>query len=111
MNYPYRCECGHEFTVYKHHKYIDRVEICPQCKYNCTKENRYLGRGSFYGADGWDNAEWNPAFGKVIRNKKHRAEEAKRMGLEEVGNADMAKYGKDLEAEQERKRDQRWDKV
>jgi len=111
MKYPYRCKCGHEFEVYKHHTNIDRIETCPECEYNCTKENRYLGRGSFYGADDWDKAEYNPAFGKVIRNKKHRNAEAKARGMEEVGNADMNKYGKELDAAREKKIDESWEKV
>jgi hypothetical protein len=111
MKYPYRCDCKKEFTVYKSSKDIDRVEICPNCGHNCTKDHRYLGRGSFYGADDWNKAEFNPAFGKVIRNKKHRDQEAKAAGMIEVGNEDMGKYGKKLDADNEAKRQARWDKV
>ena len=111
MRYPYRCECGKEFNVIKSSKIIDRVEKCPHCGHNCTKENRFISRTHFYGADDWDKAEYNPAFGKVIRNKKHRDAEAKRLGLEEVGNAEMEKYGKELEDARNKRIDESWEKV
>ena len=111
MIYPYRCPCGNEFEVIKHSKNIDDVEKCPDCKHNCTKENRYISRGSFYGAADWDNAEYNPALGCVTKNAKHRAQIAKSKGLEEVGNADLNKYHKELDAANQQRRDDRWDKV
>ena len=111
MIYPYRCNCGKEFEVIKSSKIIDRVEKCPHCGHNCTKENRFISRTHFYGASDWDNAEWNPAFGKVIRNKKHRDAEAKRLGLEEVGNTDLSKYHKGLDDDRAKKLDDSYEKA
>ncbi len=104
MIYPYRCDCGKEFKVAKSSKIIDRVEVCPDCGHNCTKANRYLSRGSFYGA-AVEDAEYNPAFGKVIRNGKHRAAEAKARGMEEVGNSDLTAYYNSVDKDKEKARD------
>ena len=111
MRYPYRCACGKEFEVIKHSKNIDDIEICPECGHNCTKENRYIGRTHFYGADDWDKASYNPAFGKVILNKKHAAAEAKARGMIEIGNEDLNKYNAELDKDNQKKRQARWDKV
>jgi len=111
MIYPYRCDCGKEFEVIKSSKKIDDIEVCPECGHNCTKANRYLSRGYFYGASDWDNAAYNPAFGKVIRNKLHAKQEAKARGMIEVGNEDMNKYHAELDKDNEKKRQARWDKV
>ena len=111
MIYPYRCPCGNEFQIVKHSKNIDRVEVCPDCGHNCTKENRYLSRGSFYGASDWDNAEYNHGLGCVTNNKKHRDQIAKSKGLIEVGNEDIKKYDKQLAQERKKKREARWDKI
>lgn len=111
MIYPYRCPCGNEFEVIKHSKIIDRVEVCPNCGHNCTKENRYISRTSFYGASDWDSAEYNPGLGCVTRNKLHRDRIAKDRGLIEIGNEDIVKHDIELEKERDRKIDEKWEKL
>lgn len=108
--YPYRCVCGNEFDVYKNLSDIDKIEICQECGHNCTKDNRVIARTTFYGADDWNSAEYNPAFGKHVTKREARLE-AKRRGMEEVGNEDLKKYHKHIDQENEKRRKARWDKV
>lgn len=90
MIYPYRClQCNHEFEVIKPVAHLNDQELCPGCGAN--KVERYISTTHFYGAGDWDKAEYNPAFGKVIKNSKHRAQEAKARGWLEVGNEDYDK--------------------
>jgi len=110
MIYPYRCECGEEFEVIKFTKEIDRVENCPKCGHNCDSSHRYISRTHFYGADDWNSAEYNPAFGKHLTPKQAKAE-AKSRGMIEVGNEDFNKYHKHLDDANQRRRDSKWSKV
>lgn len=110
MIYPYRCPCGKEFEVTKSSKNIDDIEVCPECGHNCTKAQRYISRTHFYGADDWDSMDYQPAFGKPMTKRQAKAE-AKRRGMIEVGNESMSKYHADLAKDNERKRNDRWDKV
>lgn len=88
--YEYLCkDCGSQFDVIKSIKDYDLPESCHSCQSLTTV--RQISRTHFYGASDWDSASYNPAFGKVIKNKKHRDEEAKRLGLIEVGNEDLEK--------------------
>ena len=90
MEYPYQCkECKKLFSVFKSVKDINELETCPDCKAVCDEHCRYIGRTTFYGADDWDKAEYNPAFGKIIKNRKHRDLEAKRRGMVEIGNENV----------------------
>ena len=83
--YPYKCKtCTNTFDVYKFIADLDRKETCPKCESYWTE--RYIAKVTFYGASDWDQAKYDPAFGKVIRNAKHREREAKQRGWIEVGN-------------------------
>ena len=110
MRYPYRCTCGHEFEVIKFAKEIDRVESCPKCGHNCDSSNRYISRTHFYGADDWNAAEFNPAFGEHLTPKQAKAK-AKQMGLEEMGNENINKFHKHIDKNNQKRRDNRWAKV
>ena len=110
MIYPYRCVCGKEFEVIKSSKNIDDIEICPECGHNCTKAERYISRTHFYGADDWNSLEYNPAFGKAL-TKRQAKQEAKRRGMIEVGNESLNDYHKELERDNEKRRQAAWDKV
>ncbi len=84
MRYPYACpKCSNDFEVYKSVKDIDLEEKCPKCD---TISSRYISRTHFYGAGGWDAAEFNPGLGCVVKNKKHREQICKDRGLIELGN-------------------------
>lgn len=109
MIYPYRClACANRFEVIKSVKDIDRGETCPGCK-NVQTE-RYIGRTHFYGA-AVEDAEFNPGLGMVVKNKKHRAEIAKRNGLIEVGNEDPNRLYDTIEKDREKRIADSWNEV
>lgn len=107
MIYPYRCPGAHEFEVYKPIADIAREEKCPQCGEVAV---RYIARTHFYGAK-VEDAEWNPAFGQVVKNTKHRKQLAKEKGMEEIGNEPVENVHKHFEKQKERELEQSWDKV
>ena len=112
MIYPYRCKaCEHEFTAIKSVKEINRVETCPECSAECDESCRYISRTSFYGADDWNKEEYCPALGKVIKNRKHRAAEAKRQGLIEIGNEKPDNIHKHNEQTLRDIQQRRWDQI
>jgi putative FmdB family regulatory protein len=111
-NYPYRCHaCGTHWESCKSVSDIDRVETCPACQEKCGRDDRYIGRTHFYGASDWDKAEFNPAFGKVVRNSKHRAQLAKERGYIEVGNENPDKIHDKFEKDRHEKRERSWAEV
>lgn len=108
--YPYQCKaCDHAFEVIKPIAAIDNPESCPKC--SSPDSQRYIARTHFYGASDWDRAEYNPAFGKIVRNAQHRKELAKRHGMEEVGNEPVESLHKHYDTERERRIDESWAKV
>lgn len=111
--YPYQCtsnDCGKEFDVVKTVSEIDNPEYCDKCG---SKGERFIGRTHFYGASDWDKAEFNPGLGCVTRNSKHRAEVAKRLGLQEVGNDYQTpdKWISETDAKRKRESEYRWASV
>lgn len=93
----------------KSYKDIDRPESC-----KCGSEAvRYISRTHFYGADDWNKAAFNPAFGKIIKSKAHLREElaiARSEGREmvEVGNESLENIHHRSERERADRRDKRW---
>lgn len=59
-----------------------REELCPVCE---IVLERVWTPTHIIGAS-VESAEYNPGLGEVVKNKKHRAELAKRKGLVEIGN-------------------------
>jgi putative FmdB family regulatory protein len=108
--YPYECkDCAHKFDIVKTVSRIDEVEQCPSC--NSDKTGRYLTRFHFYGASDWDKAEYNPGLGMVIRNKRHRRDEAKARGMIEIGNEDPDKTHAHYEKQREKQSEDSWAKI
>lgn len=108
MIYCYRCtnaDCATEFEVIKSVAEIDRPEKCEKCG---LPAGRYIGRTHFYGASDWDKAEWNPGLGMVTRNARHRKDEAKARGMEEIGNESPDKMHDHFEKQRKEKYDQVW---
>lgn len=87
---------------------IDQTEKCADCGFVAS---RFIARTHFYGASDWDKAEYNPAFGQVVRNSIHRRELAKRKGMEEIGTEPVENIHKHFDAQREKKRKDRWDSV
>lgn len=110
MIYPYECpECKHTFEVIKPVAEIDFVERCEAC--GMEAERKIAKNQYFYGADDWDNAEYNPGLGQVVKNRKHREQIAKQKGFIEVGNEDPVKLDREFERDRELEIDASWDKV
>jgi putative FmdB family regulatory protein len=111
MVYTYRCsQCDYEFDVIKSVKKFTRTERCSTCKQEALLQ--ISSKVHFSGTKVQD-AEYNPAFGKVIKNKYHRDEEAKRQNMIEVGND--FKSGESMQKHydkvREDKRKRAWDEV
>lgn len=107
MRYPYRClKCRHEWDVIKHHSRIDERETCPEC--GSQPAQRYIASGFFYG-EKVEDAEYNPAFGQVVRNKAHRRELAKQRGMVEIGNESPEAIHRHFDQERESRAKRRYD--
>lgn len=109
MNYPYRClKCEGTFEVIKSLAHINDVERCPECQ--SYRVERYISRTSFYGAS-VEDAEYNPAFGQVVRDKKHRNQLAKERNMVEIGNETPEKIHKKFDQDRDIKEKTSYDKI
>lgn len=107
MRYPYKCPgCNKETDIIKSVKEIDNKEACSYCD---TIMTRLVVGGVGFTGEKVEDAEFNPGLGCVTKNKKHRAEIAKSMGLVEVGNEDMGKITDTMNKEREKKLASRYD--
>ena len=106
--YPYHCnKCGHDHDVTKSMSESGREELCPLC---ALTMNRVWTSPLFIGT-AVESAEYNPGLGKVVKNKKHREELAKRMGVTEIGNdyGSAEKMGQSFDKEREKRREKSWE--
>lgn len=84
MVYEYRCiKCRRKFEVVKSMRDFDRNEFCEPC--GAPGEFVFNPRVQIMGAS-VQHAEYNPGLGAVTKNKRDRAEQAKRKGVIEVGS-------------------------
>lgn len=111
MTYEYQCpSCHHDFEVIKSVARYRDPENCPRCQ--APAEKRVSIPSGFINAS-VEHAQWNPAFGQVVKNRYHRAELAKRHNVIEVGND----YGggetmaQTFDRDREAKRESRWEDV
>jgi len=107
MIYPYHCECGHDFEVYKPVGDIENQEMCPKC--NAVAMRVIARKGHFYGAK-VEDAEYCPAMGCVVKNQKHRRQLARDRGMVEVGN-DSGEYFKRMERDKQKETEKFYDEV
>lgn len=85
MIYEYSCpKCGHRFDVVKPASQMTDPETCGKC--GAPADRQFVPSRVHFTGTGVQHAEYNPAFGRVVRNKRHRDELAKRAGVIEVGN-------------------------
>jgi len=85
MTYQYVCEhCSVCFEVSKKVDQRFGQEFCPMC--NHTGKRILFPQHTYLNGTSVQEAEFNPAFGKVIKNKRHRNELAKEKGMMEIGN-------------------------
>jgi putative FmdB family regulatory protein len=102
MVYEYYCEsCNIAFDVVKSTSEYNSKEYCQSCLGNTVK---LFSRPQLIGLS--DRAEYNPAFGCIVKNKQHRNELAKRHGFIEVGNEKV-----DFTKQREDKRAKNWESV
>lgn len=108
--YDFFCaKCDKQFEVIQSIKAYDGRAECPACK-NVSKERIFSPNVTFIGAS-VESAEWNPGLGIVTKNSKHRRDEAKARGLEEVGTEKPEKIHKKFDQERQEKRKRSWDEV
>ena len=108
MIYLYYCQnCGLEFDIIKPAADYKRPEPCPSCR---CEMDRIFTPPLFHGSKNeWP--EYNPAFGKVIRGKSHRKEEARKLGVEEVGTESLNTIHKTFDNMREDNRNERYRKI
>lgn len=108
MVYPYACEkCDKTFDVVKHHTKSSRKEKCPDCG---KVASRIWTRAEFIGTK-VENAEFNHGLGMVTKSARHRKDEARARGLEEVGNEAPKKTREHFEKVREDRRRKIYDEV
>jgi len=108
--YPFRCtKCEHEFDIVESIKEYSGKATCPKCGYETTE--RLWSADIYFSGTSVQNAEYNPAFGGIVKNKKHRDELAKRHGLVEIGNEKPETIHKAAEQAREDKRKRIWDEA
>lgn len=90
-------------------KSVDDYQRMETCKV-CNGELRRLFSSPILSVDK-TQAEFNPAFGKVIKSKYHRSEEAKARGWVELGNENVDKISSKFEKDRDTKRQRSWDSV
>ena len=110
MIYEYACKtCNHEFEVIKRVAEYQTPEACTECSGETKK--LVSKNTSFYGATDWDTAHYNPAFGKVMKSNKHAKQEAKRLGMDEIGNESVERVHKKFDDAREEKRSKSYDDI
>lgn len=111
MIYEYLCDnvnCNKRFDVVKPAKESRNAERCPKCEANATRQ--FTSNIQIVGASVID-AEYYHAFGKVVKNKRHRKDLMKRHGVEEVGNEKPETIHKHFDKTRATKREKNWEKV
>ena len=112
MTYEYRCEsCLKHFDVIKSVQEMEREERCPTCE--AVSQRQFVPRSVHFSGTRVQHAEFNPAFGKVVRNKYHRSELAKRHNMVEIGNDYKSpdSIHKQFDQVREEKRGKAWESI
>lgn len=83
MIYPYHCDsCDRGFEVVKPAADSSRIEKC----YDCMSDARRVWTVTLLSGTSVTHAEFNPAFGAVVKNKRHKEYLAAKKNMIEVGN-------------------------
>src|SRR5690242_10991509 len=97
--YEFRCTpCNAKFETVESITEYDGDGECPKC-HKISRDRVFSSNIQFLGAKVQD-AEYNPAFGKVVKSKRERDELAKRHGLIEIGNEKVETIHKHAEQTQ-----------
>lgn len=107
--YLYGCsKCRHEFEEVKPISEYDQPANCPDCgkvgKKLVTAPSVFIGTKI-------EHAEYNPAFGCVVKNKRHRQYLAESKNLVEIGNEKVSTVHKTFDTQREEKRKKTWDDI
>lgn len=107
--YDYECDhCGAEKEVIKSIKLASEPENCTECGQVLRK---LLPKRIHFLGEKVQHAEYNPAFGQVVKDKYHRSELAKRNNVVEIGNEKPDKMRADFAKDRDKKRRAAWEKV
>jgi len=110
--YLYVCpNCSSENSIVKKIVDIDRDELCLNCDHKLISKDRRITGGNGFLYEKVENAEFNPGLGCVVRNRSHKRELCKRMGVEEIGNEKPESIHKYFDKSREEKRLTSWAKV
>jgi putative FmdB family regulatory protein len=108
--YDFDCpKCDKPFDVVQSIKAYDGSAECPTCK-NVSRERIFSANVTFIGAS-VEHAEFNHGLGIVTKNSRHRRDEARARGLEEVGTEKVEKIHTKFENDRAEKRKRSWDEV
>lgn len=108
--YDFSCaKCDKEFEIIQSIKEYDGSAVCPTCD-NVTRERIFSSSITFIGTSVEDR-EFNRGLGIVTKNSKHRRDEARARGLEEVGTERPDKIHAKLDRERQEKIKKSWDEV
>lgn len=86
---------------------VDRGEHCPKCMSEAHRVWSNQSRIELLGTQ-VQHAEFNPAFGCIVKSKYHRSELAKKHGVVEIGND--FKSPQSLEKHFSKDRERKWKK-
>lgn len=107
--YDFSCEkCEKPFEVIKSMKAFTGRERCPTC--GVPGQQIFSAKVHFIGTK-VENREFNPGLGLVTKNAKHRKDEARARGLEEIGNTNKENMHKHFDDQRAAKRKKRWEAV
>lgn len=112
MTYEYYCEpCDYRFDVIKPASEMERDEPCEKCQTQAARQ--FVPSRVYFSNTAVQHAEWNPAFGCVVKDKYHRGELAKANNVVEIGNdyKEPDRLHKEFDEKREQKRKESWDKV
>lgn len=109
MVYEYNCTtCDISVEVTKPMEDHRRIEICHSCGGQMVSIVTG-GRGFSYKKNEWP--EYNPAFGRVVKNSSERKNLAREKGLIEVGSEDIIKLGDKMDKDKKDKADKEWSDI
>lgn len=88
---------------------MDLPSYCPECAGEALREF-VPTRVHLYGTS-VEHPEFNHGLGMVTKNKKHRKDEARARGMEEIGNEKTQSIHKHYENALQEKLKRSWEKV
>lgn len=112
MTYEYLCNsCLKSWDVVKRVADMDKPETCMKCGEPGTRQ--FTPKRLYLNGTKVTNAEYNPALGQVVKNKKHKEELCKRMNVTEIGNDFNSgeRHQKHFDKVREEKRTERHEKA